>query len=92
MKKLILLALFGLSLASCTNSSDEMIPAQHATPMLMPNDNPNIKYWYYYKSITLGAPHGGTFISSDIYNIGDQVAGDDGEVIEVTSEKHLLKN
>lgn len=86
MKKLILLALFGLSLASCTNSSDEMIPAH------MPNDNPNIKYWYYYKSITLGAPHGGTFISSDIYNIGDQVAGDDGEVIEVTSEKHLLKN
>lgn len=53
------------------------------------------KYWYYYKSISLppdeSGIHGGTFISTELYHIGDQTTNDDNEVIEITSEANHLK-
>jgi hypothetical protein len=59
----------------------------------MPNSDIQVKtrYWYWYKSITYSGS-GGTFISNIEYNIGDQIADETGEIIEITSEKHFLNN
>ena len=71
-----------LLLISCTNESDDKTDER--------------EYWYYYKSITQqpndGTIHTGTIISTKIYHIGDQTHADnDGEVIEITSERNPLK-
>ena len=48
-------------------------------------------YWYWYKSITFPG-HGGTFNGYVLFRKGDTVTNEEGEVLIVVSEGHLLKN
>jgi hypothetical protein len=82
--KYIFIALLVISLSSCEDSVD----VKDTEVEISKNINED-RYWYWYKSISLPG-HGGTFITTNDYNIGDHIE-DDGEIIEVTSEKHLLK-
>lgn len=77
----IFIALLLISLSSCEDSVD--VKGNDVSKNISEN------HWYWYKSISLPG-HGGTIITNDDYNVGDQIESN-GEVIEITSEKHFLK-
>ena len=60
-----------------------------------PSKKPEPTCWYYWKSVgilTEGGIHGGTVVLPCNLYKGYQYNDDDGMIIELTSEAHLLNN
>lgn len=82
-KKLFTIVLSLFFFCSCSQSGYNIDPYKR-------KERDDVRYWYYWKGVSF-TESGGTTTSTKIYHIGDQVAGESGEVIEITSEGALLK-
>jgi hypothetical protein len=88
MKVILIIIASSFLLSSCGDKNE--IQRNKFNDPYKRKESDGIEYWYYWKGITF-TESGGTFNSTKIYHIGDQTKGDDGTVIEVTSEGVLLK-